>query len=212
MNALRWCGLVGVLLMVNVSAAEAQCTYSVSPTTISVGSIATNRTLSIITGTQCSWTAVSGASWMTVTAGASGSGIGSVTFTIAANPDATPRTGTLTVAGQTVTVTQGVGTCSYSVSPTSISVDNLATSRTLSIISGTQCPWTATTTATWITIVSGASGSGIAPVTFNIAANPGAARTGTLTVAGQTVTVNQGGNPSAPTGPSAPKNVRIVGQ
>jgi hypothetical protein len=40
-----------------------------------------------------------------VTAGSAGTGNGTVTFTVGANP-AGARTGTLTVAGQTVTVSQ----------------------------------------------------------------------------------------------------------
>jgi hypothetical protein len=44
---------------------------------------------------------------LTVTAGSTGTGTGSVTFAFTANTSMTPRTGTLTIAGQTVTVTQG---------------------------------------------------------------------------------------------------------
>jgi ABC-type molybdate transport system ATPase subunit len=62
----------------------------------------------VTSGTSCAWTAVSNASWITVTAGASGSGIGAVTLTVAATT--TARTGTLTVAGRTVTVTEDAPT------------------------------------------------------------------------------------------------------
>jgi hypothetical protein len=44
-------------------------------------------------------------------------------------------------------------------------------------------------------------------VSYSVAANAGAARIGTMTVAGQTVTINQAAN-SQP--PAAPKNVRII--
>ena len=57
------------------------------------------------------------------------------------------------------------------------------------------CAWTAvsnTTNPTWLTITSGASGSGNGSVTFTVAANTGAQRMGTLTIAGQTFTVTQG--------------------
>jgi hypothetical protein len=50
----------------------------------------------------------------------------------------------------------------------------------------------------------------LSPVTFSVAANPEAfPRTGTLTVAGQPVTVTQTGVVSS-TPPAVPTNVRIV--
>ena len=58
------------------------------------------------TASGCAWTAVSNdPSWITITGGASGSGNGSVTYSVGAG--STFRTGTMTVAGQTVTVYQG---------------------------------------------------------------------------------------------------------
>src|SRR5262249_55824660 len=56
------------------------------------------------------WTATSNASFITVLPPASGSGAGSITYGVGTNNGANPRTGTLTVAGQTFTLTQdGVG-------------------------------------------------------------------------------------------------------
>jgi hypothetical protein len=43
----------------------------------------------------------------------------------------------------------------------------------------------------WISITSGPGGVDSGTVTFTVATNTGATRTGTLTIAGQTVTVNQ---------------------
>lgn len=55
-----------------------------------------------------------------------------------------------------------------------------------------QCAWTATTSASWIRIKSGASGNGDGKVEYRVDANPAAAaRTGTVMIAGQTVTVSQ---------------------
>jgi protocatechuate 3,4-dioxygenase beta subunit len=57
----------------------------------------------------CSWTAVSNdPSFITVTAGGSGSGNGTVQFSVANNAGSTIRNGTITVAGQTFTVYQGI--------------------------------------------------------------------------------------------------------
>jgi hypothetical protein len=60
----------------------------------------------VTSGAACGWTAVSNVTWITVTAGSSGTSNGSVGYNVASNSTASSRTGTLTVAGQTVTVTQ----------------------------------------------------------------------------------------------------------
>lgn len=55
---------------------------------------------------QCDWTAVSNSDFITLNSGATGNGTGAVGFTVAPNATGAARTGTLTVAGQTVTITQ----------------------------------------------------------------------------------------------------------
>ncbi|NOZ79113.1 MAG: BACON domain-containing protein [Acidobacteria bacterium] len=60
------------------------------------------------TQSGCSWTASSGANWIHITSGTSGSGSGSVVFNADAYSSGS-RTGTLTVAGHTVSVTQSSG-------------------------------------------------------------------------------------------------------
>jgi hypothetical protein len=59
-----------------------------------------------MTGAGCAWTATSQASWITITSGSSGAGGGAVTYAVGVNVTLTNRTGTLTVAGKNVAVTQ----------------------------------------------------------------------------------------------------------
>src|SRR5439155_1078934 len=143
------------------------------------------------TGTSCSWTAVSNVSWITITGGASGTGIGTVTYSVATNSGSTARTGTLTIAGQTVTITQAANSCVYNLSTTSVSVPSIATTGSLSVGTGTSCSWTAVSNVPWITITGGASGTGIGTVTYSVAANTGAARPATTTATGQQATITQ---------------------
>jgi hypothetical protein len=84
------------------------CTYSVSPSTASVGGGGGTVAITVTTGSTCNWTATSNAAFITVTAGASGTGNGTVTATVAPSGGAA-QSGTLTVAGQTVTITQSGG-------------------------------------------------------------------------------------------------------
>jgi hypothetical protein len=95
-----------------VTQAAGSCTFNLSATSASVPSTgSTAGAVSVVTGTSCSWTAVSNASWITITSGANGAGIGSVTYSVAFNPD-TQRVGTMTIAGTTFTVTQQGSTIS----------------------------------------------------------------------------------------------------
>ena len=53
--------------------------------------------------------------------------------------------------------------------------------------------WTATANAAWLHLtLANQSGTGSTNVVFSFDANPGATRSGTLTIAGQTLTVTQG--------------------
>jgi len=177
---------------VAVNQAAAACSYSVTPITLSAvaGGGATGP-VTVTAGSGCAWTATSNVSWLSITAGASGSGNGSVAINAAVNTGAA-RTGTLTVANQTVTVNQAATTCSSSVTPTTVSIGaSGGTGTAISVSTGSGCTWTATTSAGWITILTGASGSGNGSVTYSVQANTGSARTATLTVAGQNVTISQ---------------------
>lgn len=82
------------------------CTFSLSPTSASQPAGGATANVSVTAGAGCSWSAVSNAAFITITAGANGTGSGTLTYTVAANTASTSRTGTLTIAGQTFTVTQ----------------------------------------------------------------------------------------------------------
>jgi hypothetical protein len=54
----------------------------------------------------CDWTALSNAPWITINSGGSGSGNGTVDYSVAPNAGITPRIGTMSIASQTFTLTQ----------------------------------------------------------------------------------------------------------
>ena len=83
------------------------CTYAINPTSRAHSSnAASGQTVAVTAGTSCPWTAVSNNAWITVTGGASGTGNDTVTYSITANATGAIRTGTITIGGQTFTVTQ----------------------------------------------------------------------------------------------------------
>jgi hypothetical protein len=177
------------------------CSYTASPTSNTLASGGGTGTVNVTSGTGCAWTATSNAGWITITGGASGSGNGPVTYSVAANTGA-QRTGTMTVAGQTITITQSAP-CSFTVSPTSLNSTSAGGTGSTSVTTTSACNWTATSNASWITVTSGGSGSGNGTVNFSVAANTGAQRNGTLTVAGQTVTITQAAPCSYTVSPTA---------
>ena len=120
-------------------------------------------------------------------------------YSVAANVTTSSRTGTLTIGGQTLTVTQAG--CSYTVSPTTQSIGAAGGTANATISTTSGCPWTAVSNDTWLSTTSSGSGSGSATVNYSAAANgTSSSRSGTLTIAGQTVTVTQSPGLSAPSG------------
>jgi hypothetical protein len=82
------------------------CTYSLSSSSISLGSGAGGGSVNLTTAGGCGWNATSDSQWLTITAGFSGSGNGTISFSLSGNPGTGPRTGNLTIGGQNFAVTQ----------------------------------------------------------------------------------------------------------
>ena len=90
----------------DTSAFEPGCTYTLSATLATVASSGGSGTFTVTTSAGCVWSAISGASWLTVTSGSSGNGTGTVSYSATANGDSSSRTGIITAGGRTFTVTQ----------------------------------------------------------------------------------------------------------
>ena len=172
------------------------------------GDVGNKGTVAVTTSSSCSWSATSNASWITIISGSSGTGNGTVTYSVSNNTTGSTRTGTLTIGGQTFNVTQnGVTTATTgacTLSPTSALFSSSAqhtpfgdvgNKGTVAVTtSGSSSSWSATSNASWITIISGSSGTGNGTVTYSVSANTtGSTRTGTLTIGGQTFNVTQNG-------------------
>jgi hypothetical protein len=191
--------VAGQTFTVNQSAAPAPCTYQITPSSQSAPSAGgAGSAITVTTASGCTWTASTPDAWITITPGATGTGNGTVNFSIASNPGAA-RAGTLSVAGQTFTVNQAAAPapCTYQITPSSQSAPSAGgAGSTITVTTASGCAWTATSPDAWLTITSGATGTGSGTVNFTISANPGAARTGTLTAGGQVFTVNQAAAPA----------------
>jgi hypothetical protein len=154
-----------------------------------------SRAVDVITGESCAWTAESRAAFITLTP-TSGRGSGTVTVNVQANTGA-PRTGSVVVNSLTLTVSQAGVPCAFALSSTGQSFDRDGGSGTVgvTVTQGVDCQWTAASNASFITLTSGSSGTGSGSVSFRVAPNSGAERSGTLTIAGLTFTVGQAAVP-----------------
>ena len=184
----------------NTFAFSAPCAPTISPTSQAIAAAGGTGSSTVTAGTGCVWSAVSNAPWITINSGAAGTGSGAVSFTASANTATTSRTGTLTIAGATFTVTQAGTPCAPTISPASANVTAAAGTGTITVTATAGCAWTASDSATWITVTSGASGSGPGTVGYTVTANPSTTpRTAAITVGGNSFSVTQAGVPCAPT-------------
>jgi hypothetical protein len=146
--------------------------------------------VSVTTTGGCTWTATSGASWITVTSGASGTGSGTVQYDASASTGPT-RSTTLTIAGLPFSVTQA-DACTFDVSPMNSSVKGAGDTISVTIkTSDPGCTWAVSSTYEWIVPSFTGTRTGNGSVELRIAPNPGAQRQGSATIANQDVRIVQ---------------------
>src|SRR5262249_49151509 len=141
------------------------CDVSLSKTQESVTSAGGAGEVNVVTADDCTWTAISNAGFITIDAGSSGTGSGTINFTVASNPGP-PRTGALEVGGQVLTIAQDSG-CLYSIDPAGVQVKWKGGTRSISVQETGACTWTVSTDSSWITILS-SGGSGSSTVSFAV--------------------------------------------
>lgn len=84
----------------------ADCTYALSAGSFQALATGGNGSVTVTTQPGCTWTAVSGYSWILVSSGGEGSGSGSVEYTVQPNPANQQRTGSIQIADRSFTVVQ----------------------------------------------------------------------------------------------------------
>jgi uncharacterized protein (TIGR03437 family) len=97
--------------------------------------------------------------------------------------------------------------CSFSLSSPGQTFGSSGGTGSVNVLTTPGCSWTAASNAAFVTITGGASGSGGGAVAYTVAANTGAARSGTLTIAGQTYTVTQSAGTTSGLSITTPPNL-----
>ena len=176
------------------------CSYALSTSSLSFGPSGGPGSVHVTAADHCTWTAVSDRAWMSITSGSSGTGNGVVNVNLTANPSEAARTGTLTIAGQSVSVQEeGLGACTLEISPSSASFNKDSAIGNFAVTAAAHCQWSATSNAAWLGVTSGSPGTGNGTVAYSVETNRELnARTGTMTVGERTFTVNQAADTPPP--------------
>ncbi len=91
-------------------------------------------------------------------------------------------------------LTTGTGaSCVSALSPTSQNFSTSGGTGSISVTAPSGCNWTAAISHSFVTVTSGASGSGNGTITFSVAANNGAYRTAVIVVGTKVFTITQAG-------------------
>jgi hypothetical protein len=94
------------LFIITQTGQQVSCSYSFSSSGETFTAAGGNGNVSLAASGTCNWTVSSNVSWITLLSAASGNGNYTIRYQVAPNTTATSRSGTLTAAGQTFTVTQ----------------------------------------------------------------------------------------------------------
>ena len=186
----------GTIYSLDAGVIVGSCTYTLNPTNAAFTAAGGTGTFSVLSSNVCPWSATNNVSFITITSGTPGSGTGTVHYTVAPNTSASSLTGTITVAGETFTVTESGTTssgCTYTLNATNVTLTAKGGKKTVSVkVKGTDCAWTAVSNDPFITIISGSNGTTSGKVSYTVPGNTNTtALVGTMTIAGQTFTVNQ---------------------
>ena len=164
------------------------------------GTANTYNIANVTTGLQqegCSWnaTVTSGNNWLSCTS--SGTGDGTVSISVTANPYINSRFGTIDVAGYTISVEQVGATCMYNLSESIINLPDNSANAYIDIVAVstyTGCNWTAMVTSgsNWLSTSSLGSSSGFVSILASSNTN-NFTRVGIVDVGGSNFTVTQPG-------------------
>ncbi|MEP7337208.1 MAG: proprotein convertase P-domain-containing protein [Acidobacteriota bacterium] len=150
------------------------CAYNVTANNQNFNALGGTGTISVETASGCGWTAISNgsdSSFISINSGSTGSGTGTVSFTVAPTSGGA-RSGTLLVAGQAITITQSAGEgCSYALSPDGRNFPATGGTGSFNVTAAPECVWAATTGDPFVNILFASAGQGSGTVNFIVLPN-----------------------------------------
>jgi sugar lactone lactonase YvrE len=174
--------VLGPILSNSLTISVIACGYILGNNSSTIPSAAYSNSVALTA--NCPYAATSNnPSFITITSGASGSGSGTIGYSVAANNTGAQRVGSFTVTDQNgfsaavFTVTQQAPPCvSLTASPSSFSFGSGTASSSIAL--SASCPWNnASSSDTTVVTLPASSGSSIS-IPFNVSANPGSSSRG----------------------------------
>ena len=173
------------------------CTYSISTPSYAQGYGAATNSVAVTAGAGCAWSVSNTNSWINLLSGTSGTGNGTVLYSVPENPSTNARSGNVQIAGLNYALTQGgapVGGCTYVLSPVGRTHGSTASTGVVTITTSAGCAWQVLNTNGWVTMVGPIDGAGGGQVLYSVEANPNAhSRVGTLSIGGHLFFIIQTG-------------------
>jgi hypothetical protein len=185
------------------------CSSTMAPATTSLTSAAGAGSVTVTTQSTCNWTTSNPASWVTIMSGASGTGSGTVKYSVSANTGSSSRTAALTVAGAIFTITQAGGaSASYTVTSSAGTGGSISPAGQVAVGQGASQSFTITPASGYsvaAVTVDGVSVGAVTSYTFsNVTANHtiGASFAGTVITYALTVRTKGTGRGTVAQSPS----------
>lgn len=182
-----------------------RCDIAFAAASANVPASATQLSVAVTAARDCTWTAQTSASWVQVTP-TSGQGDVALTVNVAANSGQSARSGEVVVGTARYQVVQAGASpappappappnCSYTLVPTSRTIGDQGGTRDVRLITGSSCPWEASSTVSWISIIGRTSGTGSIELNYRVERNRSDdSRTGRVLLGGRVHTVRQEGD------------------
>ena len=180
------------------------CTYTLDKTSQTHGPGSEQGSVKVTASdNDCRWGVGTAHSWIQTTQGPK-TGSRTINYTLLPNPSPSNRTGTMTIAGQTFTVTQQP--CTYTFNPSSLNVSHQSNTRSVQITTSQQsCHWSVDESVPWIDITSEKSGTGNGTITLRISQNNSTAeRSFRINIRNAHLNIQQQGHVSAQEPPPPP--------
>ncbi len=182
----------GFVAKIDLVGVATTCSFSLSAANAAFDSIGGSSSFELQTAAGCAWTVTSNQSWALVSNGASGTGTGTISFTVEANATTQSRSAVISAGGQVFTITQTAAPCLFTIDPQNrtVPVSGGVLNFVVSTIPG--CAWTMASNTSWLRLagVTGGNGTGSAPLVVESNAT-GAPRTGSVTIARQGIHIMQ---------------------
>jgi hypothetical protein len=196
----------------SATAAGLNVSVSYAPASVCPGSVGAAQSFAAAGGTgkivvaapgACSWRAAASVSWIGLGSASSATGNGSLSFTVAANVNVSPRWGKIAVGGAFAIISQAGASGWMTINPQTASVSAAGGTGEISVsTSAPDLAWGFLTNVAWITDVecSCYQSTGPATLRYIVAVNTGPQRSGAITVGSQAFTVTQQGGGTDPGG------------